>query len=115
MTVPVLILWQTSVPTNQIKSNLPFRWVGEDLQDHEDFIGVYEVDANSLVHAIRDTLLRTGLSLSQCRGQCYDGAANMSGSKGGVAAQLLAEEKRAVYTLLCTCFESCSWKNHKGI
>ena len=74
------------------------RWVGEDLEDHEDFIGLYEVDgidANSLVH---DTLLRMGLSLSQCRGQCYDGASNMSGSKGGVAAQLLAEEKRAVYT-----------------
>ena len=32
------------------------RWVGEDLQGHEDFIGLYQVDginANSLVHAIR--------------------------------------------------------------
>ena len=87
--------------SNKEQFTICMRWVGEDLQDHEDLIGLYEVDsidAKSLVHAIRDTLLRMGLSLSLCRGQCYDGASNMSGSKGGVAAQLLAEEKRAVYT-----------------
>ena len=87
--------------SNKEQFTICMRWVGEDLQDHEDFIGLYEVDsidAKSLVLAIRDTLLRMGLFLSQCRGQCYDGASNMSGSKGGVAAQLLAEEKRAVYT-----------------
>ena len=38
------------------------------------------------------------LTLSKCRGQCYDGASNMSGSRNGVAARLHAEEKRGVYT-----------------
>ena len=51
--------------SNKEQFTICMRWVGEDLQDHEDFIGLYQVDginANSLVHAIRDTLLRMGLS-----------------------------------------------------
>ena len=34
------------------------------------------------------------LNVSNCRGQCYDGAA---GVKNGVSAQISAEESRAVY------------------
>ena len=74
--------------------------MGKDLQDHEDFIGLYEVGsitADSLVHAIKDVLIRMNVKLSECRGQCYDGASNMSGNRNGVATQIMAEEKRAVY------------------
>ena len=77
------------------------RWVDETLTDHEDVIGVYNVgtiDANTLTAAIHDVLLRMSLKMSQCRGQCYDGASNMAGSKRSVAAQLLAEEPRALLT-----------------
>lgn len=38
------------------------------------------------------------VKLSECRGQCYDGASNMSGIRNGVSSQIIAEEKRAVYT-----------------
>ena len=55
------------------------------------------LDANSLVRAIKDCLLRLGLQISCCRGQCYDGASDMSGSKNGVATQICSEEKRALY------------------
>ena len=77
------------------------RWVDENLIDHEDVIGVYNVgtiDADTLTAAIHDVLLRMGLKLSKCRGQCYDGASNMAGSKTGVAARLQAEEPRALLT-----------------
>ena len=37
-------------------------------------------------------------AISQCRGQCCDGASNMSDSRNGVAAKLALEEKRALYT-----------------
>ncbi len=47
---------------------------------------------------IKDVLLRLGLPINKCRGQCYDGASNMSGSKHGVAKQILDDETRAVYT-----------------
>ena len=77
------------------------RWVDETLTDHEDVIGVYNVgtiDAETLTAAIRDVLLRISLKMSDCRGQCYDGASNMAGSKSGVAARLLEEEPRALLT-----------------
>ena len=64
-------------------------------------IGVYNVDkidADTLVGTIHDVLLRMQLRLSKCRGQCYDGAANMTGSKNGVATQLQKEESRALLT-----------------
>jgi len=38
------------------------------------------------------------LKLTQCHGQCYDGASNMVGFKNGVVTQLLAKKKRAVPT-----------------
>ena len=77
------------------------RWVDRTLTDHEDVVGLYNVgtiDSNTLVATIEDVLLCMGLKLTQCRGQCYDGASNMIGCKNGVATQLLAKEKRAVLT-----------------
>ena len=77
------------------------RWVDSDLNDHEDFIGLYNadsIDSGTLSDAIKDVVLRMNLNLSRCRGQCYDGASNMSGCRSGVAARLLADEKRAIYT-----------------
>ena len=77
------------------------RWVDDDLQAHEDFIGMYVTactDAKSIVMIIRDTLLRLCLSINDCRGQCYDGAAVMQGCRKGVAVQILQEEPRALYT-----------------
>ncbi len=87
--------------SNKEQFTICMRWVDEELQDHEDFIGLYQVDSinsSALTDAIKDVLIRMDLTMLKCRGQCYDGAANMSGSRNGVAAQLLAEENRAIYT-----------------
>ena len=43
-------------------------------------------------------LLQVDSPLSNYRGQCYDGASNISEAKGGVAAQLTAIESRVLYT-----------------
>lgn len=37
------------------------------------------------------------LSISNCHGQCYDGASNMSGIRRGTATQFLSEEPCALY------------------
>ena len=77
------------------------RWVNDDLQVREDFIGLYELlslKASVIVDAIKDTLLRLNLPLSDARGQCYDGAANISGKNTGIAQQLLAVEPKCTYT-----------------
>jgi len=77
------------------------RWVDCDLEAHEELMGFYKLDnieANTIVSAIKDVLQRLHLPMSKCRGQCYDGASTMKGPRGGVAKQLLDEEPRAVYT-----------------
>ena len=51
---------------NKEQFTINIRWVGEDLQEYEDFIALYQVetiDANCLVSAIKDTLLRMELQL----------------------------------------------------
>ena len=55
---------------------------------------VDKIDAATLVHVIR----YLNLKLEDCRGQCYDGAANMCDIRSGVATQLSAKEPRALFT-----------------
>ena len=77
------------------------RWVDNHLNPHKEFIGLYSVDridAATLVHVIKDTLIHLNLKLEDCRVQCYDGAANMCGIRSGVATQMSAEESRALFT-----------------
>ena len=77
------------------------RWVDDDLTVNKEFIGLYEVksiEAPSLVHVIKDTLLRLNLPLSKVRGQCYDGASNMRGIRNGVAKLIQDEEPRSTFT-----------------
>ena len=76
------------------------RWLDEKLESHEDFIGLYKVDdisADTIVTLLKDVILRFNLNIHRCRGQCYDGASNMSGRRTGVATQIASEESRAVY------------------
>ena len=77
------------------------RWVDENFDTHEDLIGLHEVpniSADTLVTYIKDVLHRLNLNIQNCRGQCYDGASNMTGIKSGVSALIKKEEKKAILT-----------------
>jgi hypothetical protein len=77
------------------------RYVDDQLITHEEFIGLHSLDsttAQSITHTIEDILLRLSLQLENCRGQCYDGASAMAGSRTGVATTIRAKEPRALYT-----------------
>ena len=92
---------ETTDSSNREQVVVCIRWVDDQLEPHEEFIGLYKVDdicSSTLVSVIKDTLLRLNLSLTRCRGQCYDGASNMQGARNGVAKRLADEESRAVYT-----------------
>ena len=72
------------------------RYVDNDFAIHEEFVGIHQVasiQSDVFVAGLRD-ILRINLSLSSCRGQCYDGASNMAGIRNGVATQLLKDEPR---------------------
>ena len=77
------------------------RSIDDNFDAHEDFVGMHAVEcikADTLVQVLKDTLLRMNLPIANCRGQCYDGAANMAGARHCVAAQILLEELRATFT-----------------
>ena len=85
------------------KEQLTFcmRWVNDDLQVSEKFLGFYEIPnirSNTIVAVMKDILIRYQLRLDMCRGHCYDGASNMLGKSSGVAAQIFAEQPKPHYT-----------------
>ena len=56
------------------------------------------ISAECIIRTIEDILLRSSLSLQNCRGQCYDGASSMAGCKTGVSTTILRKEHRALYS-----------------
>ena len=64
----------------------------------ESFIGFHEVirgTASELRYDIVSSIESNGLQLFNCRGQGYDGAANMSGIYSGVQARITDIEPTA--------------------
>ncbi|XP_044869697.1 zinc finger MYM-type protein 1-like [Mauremys mutica] len=83
----------------QVRFSLRF-FSSEDWEIYEEFIGFYQtdtMDAASLFKIVEDTLLRCDLPFSDCRGQCYDGASNVSGKFTGVQARVKEREPRAEF------------------
>ena len=84
--------------SNKEQLAICLRWVTENLDVFEDFLGFYEIPnikSDTIVDSIKDSLIRFALSLDKCRGQCYDGASNMLGKKSGVAKKILEVQPRA--------------------
>ncbi|XP_076343198.1 zinc finger MYM-type protein 1-like [Tachypleus tridentatus] len=60
---------------NKEQLTICIRWIDDNLEPHEDFIGFYEIPtikADTIVLAIKDAIIRMNLTLANCRGQCYD-------------------------------------------
>jgi hypothetical protein len=99
-----LIVDETTDVSVKEQVSLCLRYVNHDFNVFEDFAGFYETahtDAKTLVEVKEDVLLRLGLSLDNCRGQCYDGASNMSGRHSGVQARILQKCEKALYVHCC--------------
>lgn len=54
----------------------------------------------STVAKLLDLLVRFNLPVKNCRGQCYDGAANMARQRAGVATKIKEVELRALYIIV---------------
>lgn len=92
---------ETTDVSNVEQVTIFIHWVTEELEVHEDFVGLYcvpAIDAATLTTVIKDVFLRLNLRFDRVRGQCYDGASAMSGSKSGVAKQISDLEPRAIFT-----------------
>ena len=79
--------------------------MSKQLEVKEQLVGVYSVESTTalvLFTVIKDALLRTKLDLQQLRGQCYDGAANMSGKFKGKKYSIISY-KLATASAYFTC------------
>ena len=77
------------------------RWVSENFEVFEDFVGLYQVkstEAEKIYGVVTDVLLHLTPAVSKVRRQYYDGASAMSGAKSGVTARVHAAEPRVVFT-----------------
>lgn len=77
-----------------------FRYVDENLNVIEDFAGFYETKdtkAETLFCIVKDVLTRFKLDLSDMRGQCFDGAANVSGDKSGLQTRIRESNPLALF------------------
>ena len=87
---------------NSVKEQMAvvLRYVDTTGQVIERFVGVQHVrstDARSLKIAIDELFCKNGLSISNLRGQGYDGASNMQGEFNGLKALILKENDCAFY------------------
>lgn len=76
------------------------RWVDKDHEIQETPLGLMllpDTKAHTLFTIVKDTLLRCALALSDCVGQAYDGASNMSGKHNGVQALVKKEAHNCLY------------------
>ena len=64
----------------------------------EEFIKLERVRATDIADAIIECLENLGFSLSDLRGQGYDGASTMSGVRFGVQARICERQPKAHYT-----------------
>ena len=60
-----------------------------------------DTKAETLFKVIKDLLIRCDLPLALCRGQAYDGAANMQGRRTGVATRVRSEQPAAIPVHCC--------------
>ena len=80
------------------------RWVDNDLNANEDFIGLHELsvtNAETLAFILKDVVLRLRLDLERLRGKCYGGCGAMMGKVSGVAATIKNELNKDALAIHC--------------
>ena len=88
---------------NREQLNLSLWWVDDNYEVSEDAVGLFSfpnTTADIIFTVIEDILSRCSLPLSLCRGQAFDGAANMQGERKGVATRI-RKENPAVIAVHC--------------
>ena len=77
--------------SNQEQVSVAVKYVGKQSEVREvfvDLVSVERITGQALADALIDRLTSWGLRLENLRGQAYDGASNMSGSKNGCQAKI---------------------------
>ena len=79
---------------------IAIRWVDCTYNIYEEALGLVQlpdIKALTLFSVIKDVLVRCSLPISNCIGQVYNGAANMSGIRNGIQALMKKEADHCRY------------------
>lgn len=86
--------------SNREQMSVCFRIVEKNLNISEHFLGFFETpyaDAQTLFNLVINVLSQFDIDISKCHGQCYDGAANVSGHISGLQKRIIDVEPRAIF------------------
>lgn len=95
-----IVMDETTDASCKEQVSICIRHVSPDLQVHETFVGFYETpstNSSTLFEIAQDVLTRFELKMSDCRGQCFDGAANMAGNITGVQKKIIEIQPKALF------------------
>jgi len=76
------------------------RYADSNFDIRESFLGFWDTpktDADSLLKVVEEVFSEVGLSFDILRGQCYDGAANMTGCHKGLGVQIFQKQPMAPF------------------
>ena len=87
--------------SNKENLSVMIRFLDSTKTVREEFVRFYLCEDGRTEAAINDLIIGAvadlGLSMDDCRGQCYDGAGNMSGRLNGASPLIRAEHDKAIY------------------
>ena len=87
--------------SNKENLSLVIRFVDNKQTIREEFAGFHICEEGTTGLAIKNVIINAvtelGISVNDCRGQCYDGAGNMAGRLNGASSLIKGEYNKAVY------------------
>ena len=94
-----IIAYELTDAANHEELSLVFRYVhNEEIREvFVDFLEVERITGRMLGEAILNWLKAHDISPADMRGQCYDGASNMSGARSGVKAVVQEAAPKVMY------------------
>ncbi|XP_054746312.1 uncharacterized protein LOC129250738 [Anastrepha obliqua] len=97
-----ILLDETSDVSRIEQVSVCLRIVSEDFTAKEHFISFFstsDTKAKTLFDLVEEIFQKYNLPLSKVRGQCYDGASNVSGNISGLQTRILEKESRALWVV----------------
>ena len=87
--------------SNKENLSVVIRFLDSTKTVREEFVGFYLCEDGTTGAGIKvlviGAVVGLGLSMDDCRGQCYDAAGNMSGRLNGASSLIRAEHDKAIY------------------